>query len=98
MANVLTPQATDFPRWYQDVVAKAELAENGAARGTMNIKPWGFAIWERIQAELDARIKATGHDNVYFPLFVPRSLLAQEVEVRRGQGFAPCTVCVFLAV
>ncbi len=83
----LTPQADDFPRWYQDVVAKAGLAENGPARGTMIIKPWGYAIWEHIQAELDARIKATGHDNAYFPLFIPHSFLQREAE--HVEGFSP---------
>jgi prolyl-tRNA synthetase len=85
--GVVTPQAQDFPRWYQDVVAKAEMAENGPARGTMIIKPWGYAIWERIQAELDARIKATGHDNVYFPLFIPNSFLDREAD--HVEGFKP---------
>jgi prolyl-tRNA synthetase len=83
----LTTQAEDFPRWYQDVVAKAEMAENGPARGTMIVKPWGYAIWERIQAELDARIKATGHDNVYFPLFIPHSFLDREAD--HVEGFKP---------
>ena len=68
---VLTPQADDFPRWYQDVVAKAELADNGPVRGTMVIRPYGYAIWERMQAEVDARIKAAGAENAYFPLFIP---------------------------
>jgi prolyl-tRNA synthetase len=85
--SVLTPQSEDFPRWYADVVAKAGLAENGAARGTMIIKPWGYAIWERIQAELDARIKATGHDNVSFPLFIPYSFLQREAQ--HVEGFSP---------
>ena len=84
---VLTPQADDFPRWYQDVVAKAELAENGAARGTMIIRPWGFALWERIQSELDQRIKATGHDNVYFPMFIPMEFFEREAE--HVEGFSP---------
>ncbi|MDP8971517.1 MAG: proline--tRNA ligase [Actinomycetota bacterium] len=83
----LTAQADDFPRWYQDVVAKAGMAEGGPARGTMIIKPWGYAIWEHIQAELDARIKATGHDNVYFPLFIPHSFLQREAE--HVEGFSP---------
>ncbi len=60
---VLTPQAEDFPRWYQDVVAKAELADNGPVRGTMVIRPWGYAIWERMHEELDDRIKAAGAAN-----------------------------------
>jgi prolyl-tRNA synthetase len=68
---VLTSQAADFPRWYQDVVSKAELAETGPVRGTMVIRPWGYAIWERVQAEIDARIKAAGAENVYFPLLIP---------------------------
>jgi prolyl-tRNA synthetase len=85
--RVLTPQAEDFPRWYQDVVAKADMAETGAARGTMVIKPWGTALWERIQAEVDARIKATGHDNVVFPMFIPYSFLAKEAE--HVEGFSP---------
>ena len=84
---VLTPQSEDFPRWYQDVVAKAELAENGAARGTMIIRPWGFALWERVQSELDQRIKATGHDNVYFPMFIPMEFFEREAE--HVEGFSP---------
>jgi prolyl-tRNA synthetase len=86
-ARVLTPQAEDFPRWYQDVVAKADMAETGAARGTMVVRPWGTAIWERIQAEVDARIKATGHSNVLFPMFIPHSFLAREAE--HVEGFSP---------
>ena len=85
--RVLTPQAEDFPRWYQDVINKAELAENGPARGTMVIKPWGFALWELIQGELDRRIKATGHDNVYLPLFIPNTFL--EREAQHVEGFSP---------
>jgi prolyl-tRNA synthetase len=85
--NVLTPQSEDFPRWYQDVVAKADMAESGPARGTMIIKPWGYAIWERIQTHMDGLIKATGHDNAYFPLFIPQSFLAKEAE--HVEGFSP---------
>jgi prolyl-tRNA synthetase len=87
MATPLTPQATDFPRWYQDVITQAELADNGPVRGTMVIRPWGYAIWERIQAELDARIKEAGADNAYFPLFIPESYLRQEAE--HVEGFSP---------
>ena len=72
---VLTPQHDDFPRWYQDVVAKAELADNGPVRGTMVIRPWGYAIWELLQAELDARIKRAGAENVYLPLLIPEGHL-----------------------
>ncbi len=87
MARVLTAQAEDFPRWYQDVIAKAELADNGPVRGTMVIRPYGYAIWERIQAELDARIKALGAQNAYFPLFIPESYLRREAE--HVEGFSP---------
>ncbi|MBA2282436.1 MAG: proline--tRNA ligase [Actinomycetota bacterium] len=87
MASVLTPQATDFPRWYQDVVAKAELADNGPVRGTMVIRPYGYSIWERMQAEMDARIKATGAKNAYFPLFIPMSYFEREAE--HVEGFSP---------
>jgi prolyl-tRNA synthetase len=87
MARVLTPQAEDFPRWYQDVVAKAELADNGPVRGTMVIRPVGWAIWERMQAEMDARIKVAGAQNAYFPLFIPESYLRREAE--HVEGFSP---------
>ncbi|MEQ7126986.1 proline--tRNA ligase [Actinopolymorpha sp. B11F2] len=86
-AGVLTPQATDFPRWYQDVLGKAELAENGPVRGTMVIRPYGYAIWERMQAEMDQRIKAAGARNAYFPLFIPESYLKREAE--HVEGFSP---------
>jgi prolyl-tRNA synthetase len=84
---VLTSQVQDFPRWYQDVVAKAELAENGPVRGTMVIRPYGYAIWERMQAELDSRIKAAGVPNAYFPLFIPESYLQREGD--HVEGFSP---------
>ena len=87
MAKVLTSPSEDFPRWYQDVVAKAELAENGPVRGTMVIRPYGYAIWERMQRELDDRIKATGARNAYFPLFIPMSYLQREAE--HVEGFSP---------
>jgi prolyl-tRNA synthetase len=87
MARVLTPQAEDFPRWFQDVIAKAELADNGPVRGTMVIRPTGYAIWERIQAEMDARIKTAGAQNAYFPLFIPESYLRREAE--HVEGFSP---------
>ena len=86
-APVLTPQADDFPRWYQDVLAKAELADNGPVRGTMVIRPYGYGLWERMQAEVDARIKDAGAENAYFPLFIPESYLTREAE--HVQGFSP---------
>jgi len=87
MARVLTPRADDFPRWYQDLIAKAELADNGPVRGTMVIRPTGYAIWERIQSEMDARIKAAGAQNAYFPLFIPESYLHREAQ--HVEGFSP---------
>ncbi len=84
---VLTPQGEDFPRWYQDVVNKAELADNGPVRGTMVIRPYGYALWEHIQAEVDQRIKAAGAENAYFPLFIPDSFLRKEAE--HVEGFSP---------
>jgi len=83
----LPTQSSDFPAWYGEVVRRAGLAENSAVRGAMVIKPYGYAIWEAIQRELDDRIKATGHENFYFPLFVPASVLAREAEL--VEGFAP---------
>lgn len=85
--SVLTPQATDFPQWYQDILNKAELAENGPVRGTMVIRPYGYSIWERMQAELDQRIKAAGAQNVYLPLFIPESYMRKEAE--HVAGFSP---------
>jgi prolyl-tRNA synthetase len=84
---ILTPRAEDFPRWYQDVVAKAELAENGPVRGTMVIRPWAYAVWERVQAELDRRIKEAGGQNAYFPLFIPEEYLRREAQ--HVEGFSP---------
>ena len=84
---VLTAQQDDFPRWYQDVLTKAKLAETGPARGTMVIRPNGYAIWERMQQEVDGRIKAAGADNAYFPLLVPMNFLQREAE--HVEGFSP---------
>ena len=86
-APVLTPQGEDFPRWYQDVLAKAELADNGPVRGTMVIRPYGYGLWERMQAEVDGRIKEAGAENAYFPLFIPESYLTREA--RHVEGFSP---------
>jgi prolyl-tRNA synthetase len=84
---ILTPQGENFPRWYQEIIAKAELADNGPVRGTMVIRPYGYALWERIQAEMDSRIKALGAQNAYFPLFIPESYLRREAE--HVEGFQP---------
>ncbi|MFG2311031.1 proline--tRNA ligase [Streptomyces sp. NPDC048566] len=86
-APVLTPRAVDYPRWYQDLIAKAELADNGPVRGTMVIRPYGYGLWERMQQEMDARIKEAGARNAYFPLFIPQSYLTREAE--HVEGFAP---------
>jgi prolyl-tRNA synthetase len=85
--KVLASQREDYPRWYQDVLEKAELADNGPVRGTMVIRPYAYALWERMQAEVDARIKATGAENVYLPLFIPQSYLEREAE--HVEGFSP---------
>ena len=83
----ITPRSQDFSRWYLDVVRKAELADYTPVKGCMVIRPYGYAIWELLQQALDARIKATGHVNAYFPLFIPNSLLTKEAE--HVEGFAP---------
>ncbi len=85
--NKLPTQADDFPAWYVEVVKRAELAEHGPAKGSMIIKPHGYAMWELTQRALDDRFKATGHENVYFPLLIPMSLLQQEAD--HVEGFAP---------
>ncbi|MFD0413315.1 proline--tRNA ligase [Streptomyces sp. NPDC127108] len=86
-APVLTPRADDFPRWYQELITKAELADNGPVRGTMVIRPYGYGLWERMQHDMDARIKETGTQNAYFPLLIPQSYLTREAE--HVEGFAP---------
>ncbi|MGN0814489.1 MAG: proline--tRNA ligase [Candidatus Coproplasma sp.] len=78
---------TDFPQWYTDVVIKTQLVDYGPVKGTMVIRPYGYAIWENIQHELDARFKATGHQNAYFPLLIPMSFFTKEAE--HVEGFAP---------
>ena len=82
----LTPRSVDYSQWYQDLVIKADLAENSAVRGCMVIKPYGYAIWEKIQRQLDDMFKETGHMNAYFPLFIPKSFLSREAE--HVEGFA----------
>ena len=85
--TAITPtREKDYPGWYQEVIKAADLAENSVVRGCMVIKPWGYAIWEHIQQELDKQIKATGHQNFYFPMLVPLSFMAKEAE--HVEGFA----------
>jgi len=83
----ITPRSQDFSRWYLDIVRRAELADYSPVKGCMVIRPYGYAIWELLQQALDSRIKATGHVNAYFPLFIPNSLLMKEAE--HVEGFAP---------
>jgi len=87
MRTVLTPRAVDFPQWYQDLITMAQLAENGPVRGTMVIRPTAYAVWERIQAGMDRRIKDAEVQNVYFPLLLPESYLHREAE--HVEGFSP---------
>jgi len=86
MSKKLTKRAEDYSKWYNEIILKADLAENSAVRGCMVIKPYGFAIWENMQKELDRMFKETGHQNAYFPLFVPKSLF--EAEEKNAEGFA----------
>lgn len=86
MAKNLTTRATDYSKWYNELVIKADLAENSGVRGCMVIKPYGYAIWERMQAELDRMFKETGHQNAYFPLFIPKSYFSKEAS--HVDGFA----------
>ncbi|MDG1041035.1 MAG: proline--tRNA ligase, partial [Polaribacter sp.] len=86
MGKKLTTRKEDYSKWYNELVVRADLAENSAVRGCMVIKPYGFAIWEKMQAELDRMFKETGHQNAYFPLFVPKSLF--EAEEKNAEGFA----------
>ncbi|MDC1522568.1 proline--tRNA ligase [Flavobacteriaceae bacterium] len=86
MSKKLTTRSEDYSKWYNELVTKADLAENSAVRGCMVIKPYGYAIWEKMQAELDKKFKETGHQNAYFPLLVPKSLF--EAEEKNAEGFA----------
>ena len=86
MSKKLTKRTEDYSKWYNELVVKADLAENSAVRGCMVIKPYGYAIWEKMQAQLDKMFKETGHENAYFPLFVPKSLF--EAEEKNAEGFA----------
>jgi prolyl-tRNA synthetase len=86
MSKNLTTRAEDYSKWYNELVVKADLAENSGVRGCMVIKPYGYAIWEKMQAQLDKMFKETGHSNAYFPLFVPKSMF--EAEEKNAEGFA----------
>lgn len=86
MAKEVTPRSENYSLWYNDIVLKANLAENSAVRGCMVIKPYGYAIWEKMQRTLDQMFKDTGHENAYFPLFIPKSFLSKEAA--HVEGFA----------
>ncbi len=86
MAKEITPRSEDYSQWYNNLVVKADLAENSAVRGCMVIKPYGYAIWEKMQAQLDRMFKDTGHSNAYFPLFIPKSFFSREAA--HVEGFA----------
>ena len=86
MSKNLTSREKDYSKWYNELVVKASLAENSSVRGCMVIKPYGYAIWEKMQAQLDIMFKETGHQNAYFPLFIPKSLF--EAEEKNAKGFA----------
>ena len=86
MGKKLTSRSEDYSKWYNELVVKADLAENSGVRGCMVIKPYGYAIWEKMQAALDKMFKETGHENAYFPLFIPKSYLSKEAS--HVEGFA----------
>src|SRR6516225_2740582 len=85
--QAVTPRSEDFSKWYNEIVQRADLADYAPVRGCMIIKPYGYALWENIQAFLDRRFKETGHQNAYFPLFIPESFIHKEAE--NFEGFAP---------
>jgi prolyl-tRNA synthetase len=87
LASLITPRAEDYSRWYLDVIRETQLAENSPVRGCMVIRPYGYRLWEGVRDGLDRRFKATGHENAYFPLFIPMSFLSKEAE--HVEGFAP---------
>ena len=82
----LTSRAEDYSKWYNELVVKADLEENSGVRGCMVIKPYGYAIWEKMRDEMDRKFKETGHENAYFPIFIPKSLF--EAEEKNAEGFA----------
>ena len=87
MVETITAMDVDFTKWYTDVVKKAELVDYSSVKGCMVFRPYGYAIWENIQKDLDARFKKTGHENVYMPMLIPESLLQKEKD--HVEGFAP---------
>src|SRR6476659_9196975 len=94
--KALTPRATDFSAWYNEIISRAELADYSPVRGCMVIRPNGYAIWEEMQKALDRMFKDTGHQNAYFPLFIPQSFLSKEGE--HFECFAPVVAVVTIGV
>ncbi len=90
MSKEITSREQDYSKWYNDLVIKAGLADYSAVRGCMVIKPYGYALWENMQAVLDKMFKDTGHQNAYFPLFVPKSLFEKEEENAEGFAISNC--------
>ena len=87
MVEAITSRDEDFAKWYTDIVKKAELVDYSGVKGCMVIRPYGYALWELMQADMDRRFKETGHENVYMPMFIPESLLQREKD--HVEGFAP---------
>ena len=87
MVEAITSRDEDFAKWYTDIVKKAELVDYSGVKGCMVIRPYGYAIWENMQKDMDERFKKTGHENVYMPMFIPESLLQKEKD--HVEGFAP---------
>ena len=87
LVTQITAKSDDFPRWYAEIIRKTEMADYTPMKGMMVIRPYGYAVWEQIQRLMDARIKASGHVNAYFPLFIPESFLKKEAE--HVQGVSP---------
>ncbi len=93
VSKEITPKGEDWSQWYLDVVLKADLADYGPVKGCMIIKPYGYAVWENMQRDMDRRIKETGHVNAYFPLFIPKSFLEKEKGEGAREGLLP-RVCL----
>ncbi len=94
-SQAVTPQSVDFSKWYNEIVYKADLCDQSPVRGCLIIKPYGYELWEGIKGGLDRRFKATGHQNAYFPLFIPESFLKREAE--HVEGFSPELAVVTIA-
>ena len=92
----IASRTEDFPQWYTDIILKSDMVDYSEVKGCMVIKPYGYAVWELMQHELDTRFKATGHKNAYFPLFIPEHLLQKEKD--HVEGFAPEVAWVNLVV